>query len=278
MKIRAFAPASISCLFEIVDHKDPRWMGSRGVGFTLKEGVTVEVTSAKKTETFFNKKRVRISAVSDVVTSLTTNPVKVSISSLLPIGYGFGISGACALATALAVNKLYRLQKSAKELAVIAHTADAKNKTGLGDVENQYKGGFFVRYEPSSYFSANRIPIKNISVYCKWFSPKSTHNILSDKAKKLSINKAASDALKQVKALSFKKNPVELFSEIINISERFTYESSLLTDRRVKRTIETIKSQGGNASMIMVGNGVFSNIPFEESTPFLIGNKKASVL
>ena len=63
--------------------------------------------------------------------------------SSLPLGYWFGISGASALATAYALNRLLKLKKSNKELAIIAHIAEVESKTGLGDVTNQYYWGFY---------------------------------------------------------------------------------------------------------------------------------------
>ena len=48
MASKAFAPANISCIFSIYWHKNPRWMGSYGIGFTLNEGVIAEASRAKK--------------------------------------------------------------------------------------------------------------------------------------------------------------------------------------------------------------------------------------
>ena len=50
---------------------------------------------------------------------------------------------------------------SKKELAFIAHVAEVENGTGLGDVINQYYGGFLAKYAPSYKFEAVRLPIKN---------------------------------------------------------------------------------------------------------------------
>ena len=46
-----------------------------------------------------------------VIRELTNEPVKVEIEDQLPSGAGFGISGASALATAYALNKLLNLKK-----------------------------------------------------------------------------------------------------------------------------------------------------------------------
>ena len=67
--------------------------------------------------------------------------VKVDLTSPLPLGCGFGLSGAASLATAYALNELLHLGKDMETLAMIAHVAEVENRTGLGDVCSQYHGG-----------------------------------------------------------------------------------------------------------------------------------------
>ena len=138
--VRAFAPANIACVSKMHTHTNPRWAGSTGYGFTINEGATVAVSKSKKTRVFFNKKKIVLPTVTFVVKALTDQPLKIVISSKLPLGCGFGLSGASALAAAYAINKLLKLRKSKRDLAVIAHTAEAQNKTGLSDVLNQFYG------------------------------------------------------------------------------------------------------------------------------------------
>ena len=52
----------------------------------------------------------------------------------MPLGCGFGLSGAAALATAYALNEYLSLGKAREALAMIAHVAEVENRTGLGDV------------------------------------------------------------------------------------------------------------------------------------------------
>ena len=146
---KAFAPANISCIFKIYEHKDPRWMGSYGLGFTLNEGVLVTASMAKRNEVVFNNHSINFPTVKSTVEKLTKEKIRVYIKTKLPLGCGFGLSGASALATAYAANRLLNLKKTGKELAIIAHTAEVENKTGLGDVVNQYYGGFCFKLKPS---------------------------------------------------------------------------------------------------------------------------------
>src|SRR3989338_4193590 len=120
-KAKAFAPANISCIFKIYGHKNPRWMGSYGVGFTLDEGVVVSASKSKKTEVCFNDKKTGFPTVRSIIKRLTNSKLKIKIKSSLPLGCGFGLSGASALASAYAINKMLKLKKSRIKLALIAH-------------------------------------------------------------------------------------------------------------------------------------------------------------
>src|SRR3989338_5561550 len=132
---------------------------------------------------------------------MTNEKLKIHIMSKLPLGCGFGLSGASALATAYAVNEMLKLKKPKKELAVIAHIAEVENKTGLGDVVNQYYGGFFAKLKPSSYFVVKRLPVKNTHVYCRYFSKINTMSIIANPKLEHGINKSASIALKKIQKL-----------------------------------------------------------------------------
>jgi len=207
-KARAFAPANISCVFKIYEHKDPRWMGSYGVGFTLNEGVVIKVSRSKRNKIFFNNKPINFPAVKSAAKKLTNGNLKINIKSKLPLGCGFGLSGASALAAAYAINKLLNLKKAKKALGIIAHTADAENRTGLGDVVNQYYGGFCLKLKPSSYFSIKKIPINNIDVYCKYYSEISTKSVITNPKLKNKINNAAEESLKKIIGIKYPETKI----------------------------------------------------------------------
>ena len=46
---RAFSPANISCIFRVIENKNPKKKHSLGVGFTVDQGVIVSAKKAKKT-------------------------------------------------------------------------------------------------------------------------------------------------------------------------------------------------------------------------------------
>ncbi len=274
---KAFAPANISCFFKIYEHKNPRWMGSYGVGFTLNEGVIVEVSKAKRNEVVFNDISISFPTLLDVANKLTKQKLRIYIKSKLPLGCGFGISGASALATAYAINDLLGLKKSKKELAIIAHIAEVENKTGLGDVVNQYYGGFCLKLKPSSHFVVKKVPINNVDVYCKYFGKISTKSIITNMKLRNKINNSADISLKKIQQL-IKNNKNIQFKEIIKISKDFATNSGLLNDKKTIETIKNIKNNNGSASMIMLGNAVFSDKPFENSLKFKITDKGAHLL
>lgn len=90
---KAFAPGNISCVFKIYSHKNPRWMGSYGFGFTVNEGVVVEASKSKKTEIFFNNKPINFPTVKGIIKKLTEEKLRIYLNSKLPLGCGFGLSG-----------------------------------------------------------------------------------------------------------------------------------------------------------------------------------------
>ena len=275
--VKAFAPANISCIFKVYKHKNPRLAGSWGLGFTLSEGVVVTVKTTRVTTILFNGKKIDIPTVFDVVRALTTRNILITINTKLPLGCGFGISGAAALATAYAVNKLLDLKRTKKELAIIAHTAEVKNKTGLGDIANQFFGGVLFKKKPSSHFSVIKIPLKEKTVYCRVFSPLSTKSVLSNSKLLVHIDKAAKEALGEMANELSEKNVLTL-SRILSISKQFAEASGLLQEEDVIRAIEEVEKKGGNATMIMLGNAVVSNIPFSDAAKFFLSQKRAMLL
>lgn len=277
---KAFAPGNISCIFKIYEHQNPAKMGSLGLGFTVNKGVMVKASLIGKNQVYsdqigvyFNKKKINFPTVKSVVKKLTlglNKKIRINISSDLPLGSGFGLSGASALAAAYALNSLLDLKYTNLELAKIAHIAEVENRTGLGDVVNQYFGGFLLKLKPSSEFITEKIPLEDIPVYCKYFSKLSTKTVLSNPEKKQIINKSATKTLGKLKT--------QKFSDIISISKEFALNSGLLTNKKVINLIKKIEGGGGHASMIMLGNSVFSDIPFTGSLKLRISNTPAHLL
>ena len=244
-------------------------MHSLGMGFTVKEGVEVIVSGHRETSVLFNGQSIDFPTVQAVVDRLTQDAgatgVKVDLTSPLPLGCGFGLSGAASLATAYALNELLHLNKDAETLAMVAHVAEVENRTGLGDVCSQYHGGWLVKLREGAPLVADRLPITERPIYYRYFGPIQTSEVLGNREQTIRINRAADAALSVLQTLTSAESDTGLFNACFEVSKRFSVESGLLSDARVIETIERIEAEGGVASMIMLGNGVFSTHPFEEA-------------
>ncbi len=272
-KAKAFSPGNVSCVFRIIENKNRLKRHSLGLGFTVDKGVTATVSPGKKTEIVFNGRKMYFPTVISAVKRLTEKPVMVQLKSTLPISAGFGISGASALSTAYALNKLLGLNKTKEELAMAAHYAEVENSTGLGDVGGQYNGGVNAKFTRGMPLKGTRLNIKNQAVYYQFFSKIETKKVIDSEEKKVKINKAGDKALKQIKKL-INSNKADL-ERITKVSKQFSVESNLLQDKRVKKIIKDVESKGGAASMIMLGNSVFANKPFRGCKKIKISQKGA---
>ena len=279
---RAFAPGNISCVFKVIPHADPARMHSLGMGFTIKEGVEVIISEQNETEVLFNGEGINFPTVRAVVNRLSQNTncvgIKVDITSPLPLGCGFGLSGAAALATTYALNERLSLRKDTEELAMIAHVAEVENRTGLGDVCSQYHGGCLVKLKEGSPLTADRLPITEQPIYYRYFGPIQTSEVLGNREQTTRINRAADVALSTLQTLTSTKPNVDLFNACFAVSKQFSIESGLLRDARVIDTIAGIEAEGGVASMIMLGNGVFSTYPFENAVETRLVHNPAGLI
>ena len=264
-KAKAFAPGNLSCVFKIIPHPEATKMHSLGMGFTITEGVVVTIfRHSNQTTVHFNGSAIHFPTVASVVQKLTPQPIRVEIESPLPLGCGFGLSGAASLATAYALNALLGLGKSEEELAMITHVAEVENRTGLGDVCAQYHGGCLVKLKVGYPLAAERLPIPAQPIYYRYFSSIQTKTILASTERRERINKAANETLQALEKLT-KSDAVD-FNACIQLSKQFSVNSGLLEDAHVQKVIREIEAAGGVASMIMLGNAVFSTQSFEGAT------------
>ena len=259
-KSSAFAPGNISCVFKIISNPDPTRMHSLGMGFTVREGVVATVFLDSSTKVEFNGEAAAFPTVSAVVEKLTTQSVRVELESPLPLSCGFGLSGASALATAYAVNSLLELERDEEQLAMIAHVAEVENLTGLGDVCAQYHGGCLVKIREGHPLAAEPLPVGEQPIFYRYFSPIHTREVLRDSRRKEQINRAADRALADIQN-NLKAGEID-FASYIKTSKLFAVESHLLKDQRVQQIIQQVEDARGAASMIMLGNAVFSTRPF----------------
>ena len=276
MKAAAFAPGNVSGVFKIVRDDDPRLMHSLGMGFTVSHGVTATVSEAPATEVAFNGEVFDFTTVRNVAEALSSRPVGIELESELPLSGGFGLSGASALAAAYALNAAFELGLDERALAMAAHVAEVTNLTGLGDVCGQFHGGCLAKLVPGDPLAAIALPVPEQAVYYQYFSPIVTREIIGDPGHAARINSAATAALMEIADLA--DRGVTVFGEYISIARRFSVESDLLRHPDVRRIIVEVEAAGGAASMIMLGNAVFSTIAFEGARATRLARHRVRVL
>jgi pantoate kinase len=141
MKVKAFCPGHISCIFAPCHHPGPLATGSKGLGIVM--GLGSEAYVAKRDDDIV---KVTINGIESdapvtkhAITSLAPGKgFDVFIRCPLPQGQGFGTSASGTLATAMCVASIMGMDDS---LAVkSAHTAENVCGGGLGDVSGLLPG------------------------------------------------------------------------------------------------------------------------------------------
>jgi len=252
MIARAFVPSHITGFFAARRQDDPLRSGSIGCGLALDLGAVTTVEPADETRIFLNG-RISDAPVSRyVVDRLAKSPVRVKTELMMPLGAGFGASGAGALGAAYTINALFDLGLTSNQAASVAHSAEVVNSTGLGDVIGQNTGGLVMRLEPGApgIGKVDRIPLPPLEINYVVKGPISTREVLSDPAAMKEINKAGQAALKDLLA-----RPT--LTRFMSLARRFTAESGLASDWAMD-AIEAVESCGGMASMIMLGDCIFA--------------------
>jgi pantoate kinase len=273
---KAFAPGNVSGVFKIIPDDDPRKMHSLGMGFTVADGVTVAVAESDVTTVRFNDTPIDFATVRSVVAGLSDIALRVDIRTDLPLSGGFGLSGASSLATAFAGNALLGLGLSENELGMIAHVAEVENLTGLGDIAGQFNGGCLVKLVRGDPLAAVALPVPEQTVHYRYFSPINTKDIIGHPQQRKRINTAADKALKELEYL--KDGNESEFSKYIVVAKEFSIQSGLLSDDNVKKAIHECEKAGGSASMIMLGNAVFSDVPFSGAKITRLAKRRVELL
>ena len=245
----AFVPGHVTGFFSAHPADEPVKAGSRGAGVTLSHGVEVTVQQRDdRTAIELDGDAVEMPPVERVLDALGVD-AHVRAKTPLPLGAGFGVSGAMALGTALAANAAFGCGRSENELTALAHVAEVQSGTGLGDVVAQARGGVPIRLDPGApgYGRLDGVPTRPDVEYVT-FGELSTEDVLSGDTDQLSA--AGEDALARLV-----REPT--LSQFMYASRRFAREADLLTDE-VTEAIRAVSEAGGEASMAMLGRTVFA--------------------
>ena len=246
--VQAFVPGHVTGFFTSHPDPDPTKAGSRGGGIALSEGVTVTVRPAEERSVVLNDELLSMEAVDRVLAALDVRAQVRGVTDL-PLGSGFGVSGAMALGSALAANQVFDRRLSRNELVTIAHGAEVQAGTGLGDVVGQARGGVSLRLEPGGpqHNVLDSIPARGRIEY-HVIGQLSTDAILSGDTQL--ITEAGNRALSAV----VREPTIERF---VHASRQFSRESNLLTDA-VRDVITDVSEAGGAGAMAMLGETVFA--------------------
>jgi pantoate kinase len=250
--MKAFVPSHITGFFAAKRQDDTLKSGSIGCGLCLSLGATTTVQTAEDTEILLNGQASDAPVSRFVVEKMAKSPVRVKTQLDMPLGAGFGASGAGALGAAYALNAYFDLGLTANTAASVAHVAEVSNRTGLGDVIAQNTGGLVIRLEAGApgLGVVDRIPVQPLKISYVVKGPISTKEVLSDQKAMQEINRAGEAALKELL-----KRPT--LKEFMLLSRRFTSQIGLASDWAMD-AIEAVEAAGGMASMIMLGDSVFA--------------------
>ena len=267
MKIgKGFSPCHVTGLFQICDQPaDALHVGSRGAGVSLSHGVQTTVTVKKAMK---NSAEIKINGLKQNSAQVSKHVIDTAISNLqnpdrfnitvehhvsVPVGAGFGTSGAAALSLALALNEALDLNMARIEAAQMAHVAEVECGTGLGTVIAETFGGVEIRTKPGApgigEIAQLYIP-KNTVVACLSFGPLSTKKSLTDPVIRERVDRFGG-------SLTDKLIRSPELSNFLRISRQFAEHVGLISER-VRRVLETTDNAGFTCSMPMFGNSLFT--------------------
>ena len=246
--MRAFAPGSVTAVFAPGETADQ----SKGASVAIADGIVADVTRADGRDadeplvtvggdpTDFEPVELALRKL-----DVSEGAVRADLTAEIPIGRGFGASGAATLATVIAANAECGLDRSREELVEIAHRAEVEAGTGLGDVFVQNCGGLVVGDggEPRTFERETAIEYAS-------FGPIATEEALADEELMTRIARegtAALDALPGDPSLERLTREAWAFARAIGLP----------TDE-VREAVADVEAAGGAASMAMVGETVFA--------------------
>jgi pantoate kinase len=269
-RAKAYSPAGLSGLFSThTEASDPYRKGARGAGIALSKGawvaVEVEESDRLSLECYLNGAKAELGLVKRLLHRILPRTgtdrgcrVVVRQEVEVPTGGGLGTSGACALATALALAKALGARMSYYELAREAHLAEIEEGTGLGTVSGLVAGGIVMVLEPGApgYDRVDRILADpDLLVVVGFFGPVSKREALS-RADLRVVDRLGLEALARLK----REPTVEAF---IRECKWFAERSGYMSER-VKAGIEAAERAGAvGASQAMIGETVFALV-YEE--------------
>lgn len=254
---RAFAPGHVTGLFAPAHvGRDPRARGSIGAGIVLELGVTADARwrpSPRPRLIVRSETRRPLPISEDVARRLAAERggiLEVDLRHDLPIGQGFGMSAAGALATGLAVGKV--LGRPRREIVATAHLADLFGGGGLGGVAAILGGGLEVRSAPGiPPWGAVRHGAFPRSVFIGVTgAPMPSPRLLGDPG---FLDRVRAAAGRDLARLARRPDP----DAFLRASERFT-EALGLAPPRLRAVLAALRATGARSAQAMFGRSFYA--------------------
>ncbi len=227
--------------------------GSYGVSFATEAGVVADVEPAEETAVTLDGDPTSFEPVELACESLDVT-AGVDLTAEVPVGRGFGASGAATLATVLAADAEWDLGLDREELVEVAARAEVEAGTGLGDVYVQDSGGLVWNVGDGR---GRRERTAGLSYAT--FGGIATEDVLGDDAALDRVAAAADEAFPRF-------DPDAPLADLFDLSWEFADSTGLVTER-VREAAERVRDAGGAATMAMVGETVVAvGDAFDERT------------
>ncbi len=151
-RVKLWIPLHVTGLWIPVWRHSPLLSGSLGAGLLMEPGIEVEATRASEWRVEIIVEGRRLSSLPSIASETlklmnNATPAHIRISSPVPLGAGFAVSAGIALGIVLGAGLLSGM--GLLESASIAHEAEVRAGTGLGDVVAMLYGrGLEIRIAP----------------------------------------------------------------------------------------------------------------------------------
>ncbi len=260
MTARAFCPGHITALFYAPEPgPSPSSTGSRGAGFCVSLGTiaTVEAEPAYVNEISpmegSRVPPVMATALAYYLQRSRGNvALRVGLELELPVGQGFGMSGAMTFAALVAAEaELGLVDDDVDALLAAAHAAEVEHSTGLGDVVAQARGGIDVRWRQGLPPEGNvEHRHQDARLLLAWSGkPLHTRSVLSDPRARERLEAACAPLLGALTG--------DADLEWLLVAGRAFAERAGLIGPEVEAMLGMC-SRHGRASQVMLGNSVFA--------------------
>jgi pantoate kinase len=239
--MRAHAPGSVTGLFAPATEEGGT---AGGASFATEDGVVVEVAPAPETEVTVDGEPAPFEPVERVLAALEVTAA-VDVRPEVPLGSGFGASGAATLAAALAANERFDLGRDRGALLDAAYEAEVAAGTGESDVIIQDRGGLL-------WNTGDGVRREELDVGVEYASGGgiATSEMLADEGFMSTASRVGFEQLSR-----FDGEPT--LRSLAECSRAFLRETGIATSY-VEREIDRVETAGGAAGMALFGETVFA--------------------